>query len=237
MSRLHGLQVFLAEGDDPPRHVSPPNAPAGWNWTRIEITAWLVELLRAESQVIVGIDHGFSFPASYFERNGLTSWPEFMRAFCDTWSTDFQSLADAGVKDAGLGSNDEFRLTEMWTASAKSVFKFGVPGEVASSTHAGIPWLYTIREETRHEPKRTRIWPFDGWGLPDNGHLIVEAYPALFNKRFETEFTKHKRDAWATATWLQQADRLGRLQRYLDPPLTSDEKRFAELEGWIIGVS
>jgi hypothetical protein len=48
-------------------------------------------------------------------------------------------------------------------AGAKSVFHFDVPGSVAKSTHAGLPWLRYIR---LHVPT-VHFWPFDGWGCPD----------------------------------------------------------------------
>ena len=39
-----------------------------------------------------------------------------------------------------VGDASWFRLTERWTAGAKSVFRFDVQGAVAKSTHAGLPW-------------------------------------------------------------------------------------------------
>ena len=44
------------------------------------------------------------------------------------------------------GDRDWRRLVECRVRSAKSVFRFGVNGEVATSTHAGIPWLRFIRK-------------------------------------------------------------------------------------------
>ncbi len=38
------------------------------------------------------------------------------------------------------------RLSEERSGSAKSVFHFNVPGSVAKSTHAGLPWLRFIRQ-------------------------------------------------------------------------------------------
>jgi hypothetical protein len=38
------------------------------------------------------------------------------------------------------------RLTEE-RAGAKSVFHFDVPGSVAKSTHAGLPWLKYLRQK------------------------------------------------------------------------------------------
>ncbi|MBI2946010.1 MAG: hypothetical protein HYY23_00050 [Verrucomicrobia bacterium] len=54
-------------------------------------------------------------------------------------------------------------MTERWTPSAKSVFQFDVQGQVATSTHAGLPWLRFIRHRCRG---RVHFWPFDGWEIP-----------------------------------------------------------------------
>ncbi len=43
------------------------------------------------------------------------------------------------------GSTRWRRLTEERAGSAKSVFHFDVPGSVAKSTHAGIPWLLYLQ--------------------------------------------------------------------------------------------
>jgi len=40
-----------------------------------------------------------------------------------------------------MGETTWLRLTEQWTATAKSVFLFDVQGSVAKSTFAGLPWL------------------------------------------------------------------------------------------------
>ena len=38
---------------------------------------------------LVGIDHGFSFPLAYFDRNGLPQdWPKFLVDFQKHWPTD-----------------------------------------------------------------------------------------------------------------------------------------------------
>ena len=51
------------------------------------------------------------------------------------------------------------RLTDE-RAGAKSAFHFDVPGSVAKSTHAGLPWLRFIRQQVGG---RVHFWPFDGW--------------------------------------------------------------------------
>ena len=84
---------------------------------------------------------------------------------------------DAPPPGTRTGSSDEFRLTERWTSSAKSVFLFDVQGSVAKSTHAGIPWLKWLREQAG---ERLHVWPFDGWAIPSEKPVMV-SYSHLLN--------------------------------------------------------
>lgn len=136
-SRLAGLQVYAATTGLPER-VTTPAAPQSksWNWTRQEIAEWLIAQARSGQRFIAGIDHGFSFPLNYFERHNLTSWPEFLEDFLAHWPThdphtyvDFIRDREEGPPDR-TGSSADFRLTEKWTSSAKSVFLFDVQGSV-----------------------------------------------------------------------------------------------------------
>jgi len=135
-----------------------------------------------------------------------------------------------------MGWPNEFRLCERWTSSARSVFDFRAgPGMVAKSTHAGIPWLWHIREEVGD---RVHFWPFDGWGIPAGKSAIVEVYPSIFRGRYDREDrSADQQDAYATARWLRETCERGFLHHYLDPPLTGEERRTAELEGWILGIA
>ena len=72
---------------------------------------------------------------------------------------DFVRDGAVGNGAARAGNPRWRRLTEERTGSANSVFHFDVPGSVAKSTHAGIPWLRYVRRELG-EPGR--FWPFDG---------------------------------------------------------------------------
>ena len=89
-SRTPGLQVYAASGDEEPRAVRSPKAPHGanWNWCRKEIAEWLIEQARSKATFIAGIDHGFSFPISYFEKYKLKTWEGFLDDFCRHWPTD-----------------------------------------------------------------------------------------------------------------------------------------------------
>jgi hypothetical protein len=134
-----------------------------------------------------------------------------------------------------FGSATDFRLTEQWTSSAKSVFLFDVQGSVAKSTHAGIPWLRRIKQAVG---KQVHFWPFEGWKVPEGRSVIVEIYPSLVRNRYPRDGrTKDQQDAYAIARWLSDLDQNGFLDRYFDPPLTDEQRQVADLEGWIFGVS
>ncbi len=125
-------------------------------------------------------------------------------------------------------------MTEQRAGSAKSVFHFDVQGSVAKSTHAGIPWLRYLRQ--RHGD-RLHFWPFDGWDVPAGRSAVVEVYPSLWKHAYASEGrTPDQHDAFAVATWLQQADRDGRLQGAFHPALRAAERQIGMLEGWILGV-
>src|SRR5437879_13901746 len=132
-----------------------------------------------------------------------------------------------------MGSSRWRRLTDE-RAGAKSVFHFDVPGSVAKSTHAGIPWLRFIRQ--RLGP-RVHFWPFDGWDIPAGRSAIAEVYPSLWNRIFPSEArTRDQHDAYCIDAWLCGADRDGRLAGFPAPQLAAAERAVARLEGWILGV-
>lgn len=250
-SRLKGLQVYTARPGEPPRKQPGParsNNGQPWNWTRKEIAAWLIELSSQGVRYLAGIDHGFSFPQTYFDRYRLSSWPQFLDDFVKHWPTDRDYTYIDFIRDGvdnpwpdwpgpGLrvGKASEFRLCERWTSSAKSVFQFDVQGSVAKSTHAGIPWLKRIREAAGD---RIHVWPFDGWQPRVGASVLAEVYPSIFRNRYPREGrTNDEHDAYAVARWLAESAARGSLPRYFEPPLTLPERRIAEREGWILGIS
>jgi hypothetical protein len=223
--------------------VTTPACPASQrrNWNRQEIAKWLVELCREGKRFLAGIDHAFSFPVAYFDRHGLSTWPAFLDDFCQYWQTDRDHcyVEEFRKDNPRTGTDKEFRLTERWTSSAKSVFLFDVQGSVAKSTHAGIPWLRYIRQQTGGE---LHFWPFDGWDVPDGMSVVAEVYPSLFRHRYAQKSgaakrTQDQHDAYAVARWLEETTRHGFLCRYLSLPLTDEERKLAEREGWILGVA
>ncbi len=126
------------------------------------------------------------------------------------------------------------RVTELRAPAAKSVFHFDVQGQVAKSTHAGIPWLRYIRQ---HAQDGVHFWPFDGWRPPPTRSVIAEVYPAIWSRTFPSAGrTPDQQDAYATAEWLRRADADGSLERFFCPELEAHERKTAEIEGWILGV-
>jgi len=238
-SRMKALQVYEAT-DGPPERVLavPDEAKKHWNWNRAGIAQRLITLAESGVRYIAGIDHGFSFPFSYFKRYGLATWDRFLDDFVRYWPTHEPNTYVDFIRyrrPPRTGRATEFRLCERWTSSAKSVFKFDVQGQVAKSTHAGIPWLWHIR---RTVGDRVHFWPFDGWAIPDDRSVIAEVYPSIFRNRYPREGRlPDEHDAYAVARWLRETCERGSLERYLDPPLTADERQTADLEGWILGIA
>ena len=114
------------------------------------------------------------------------------------------------------------------------MFHFDVQGQVAKSTHAGIPFLRLLR---RSLPD-LHVWPFDGWQVPEGQACVVEAYPRIYSKDYAAEDrTPDQHDAYATAMWLRDSGNDGRLEVALSPELPSAVRQVAAFEGWILGVT
>lgn len=118
---------------------------------------------------------------------------------------------------------------------AKSAFHFDVPGSVAKSTQAGLPWLLHLR---RQLGPRLHFWPFDGWNPPDGRSVIAEVYPSLWSKSFPAEGrTSDQHDAYSAARWMQESDASGKLNAIFNAPLSQLERTRAKAEGWIFGIA
>lgn len=238
---LTGLRVYVADGRSLPKEVRP-EASARKHWTRRRLALWLKDTLRDGTPTITGIDHGFSFPERYFAHHGLArNWDAFLADFCahcpaDQQDATIDKLRAAQGSLALRGGDARWRRTaEMLAGGAKSVFHFGVPGSVAKSTHAGLPWLKQLRDASTTQ---LHVWPFDGWKPAPGTSVIAEVYPALWSAEFPHEgLTDDQRDAYAIAAWLQRADVQGTLDAAFQPKLTEEEKSAAAIEGWILGVT
>ncbi len=238
---LKGLRVYVASGSEVPVEVPPPSSPRSY-WTRSGLAEWLISTLRETTPTLAGIDHGFSFPLAYFQKHAISGgWEGFLDDFCAHWPTDqdnvyvdFVRNESCGNGVARQGSPRWRRLTEHRAGAAKSVFQFDVPGSVAKSTHAGIPWLRSMRQTLG---PAVHFWPFDGWAAKSDIHVVAEVYPSLWRGRYPVEGrTPDQQDAYTASRWLQETDLAGNLIQFFNPSLTADEQVVAEVEGWILGV-
>ena len=152
-SSLKGLRVYDAGIERQPDEVPPPTSFRKY-WTRRGFAEWLHDQILKPGPTIVGIDHAFSFPLEHVEMHGLPlDWYAFLEDFRHHWPThedhvyvDFIRDELRGDGPRRMGDASWFRLTERWTAAAKSVFRFDVQGAVAKSTHSGLPWLLYLKE-------------------------------------------------------------------------------------------
>jgi hypothetical protein len=239
-SSLRGLRVYMVDLSSPPTEVLPPPSPRKY-WTRRGIAEWLVERISEDQLTLVGIDHAFSFPLEYFKfKNPSLDWQEFLDYFQRNWPTDDDNTPVEFFrrgkfhKALDQQGNTRWRRIAERRAGAKSVFHFDVPGSVAKSTHAGLPWLRYIRQSAGN---RVHFWPFDGWEIPARRSVIAEVYPSLWCKGFSHEDrTADQHDAYSVAAWLRRADLDGSLAEFFKPSLTATERTNALLEGWILGI-
>jgi hypothetical protein len=233
-SRLPGIRVFESSPLLPPHEVR-----FGHHWSRRELAQWLSHEINSQGPAIIGIDHGFSFPLAYMEKYNLgPTWGDLLIDFTTHWPTAALGARVSDIRKgsgaARLGSPRWKRLCEYRSGSAKSVFHFGVPGSVAHSTHAGIPWLHNFRTLFASS---IHFWPFDNWAPRPGVSVIAEIYPSLWKSRYpRPDLTGDQLDAFATSSWLRDADISGELSAAFHPNLTSHERVQAGLEGWILGV-
>jgi len=126
----------------------------------------------------------------------------------------------------------EKRLTEERCPKTKPIYKIGGKGTVGLQSLYGIQHLAKLRYDLKDRGVKLFCWPFDGWDFPSSGHILVEMYPALANKKEKTD----ENDAEACSIWLYEQDKANTLIKWFNPNLDDDELRLARLEGWILGV-
>ena len=238
---LPGLRLFEATPDRAPSEIPPPPSPRKY-WTRRGLAEWLAGELADGPPAIVGIDHAFSFPMEYFMTHAVPlDWPAFLDDFHKYWPTDEEHTYVDCVRDGLSGNGGKRggdsrwrRLCERRSKGAKSVFHFDVPGSVAKSTHAGLPWLRFLRQRLG---SGAHFWPFDGWEPEAGRHVIAEVYPSLWNKTFPREGrTPDQHDAYSVARWLRETAVADKLPEFFQPNLQPAELATAQIEGWILGL-
>ena len=141
----------------------------------------------------------------------------------------------AGNGAARQGKQDWRRLCEERAGRPRSVFHFHAPGSMAKATHAGLPWLRFIRQKLGDH---VHFWPFDG-GIFRLAALRSPRSIRHCGTRISptTNCTRDQQDAFSIAAFLSRADADGSLIGLLAPDLTDEERKLAEIEGWILGAA
>ena len=251
------LAVCTVDGDGcevfpPPLRRGPDNRGPE-NWNREDIAKWLVDRLKEqETPTLVGIDHAFSFPVAYFRLHPHLlggDWGDFLDDFRNYWPTHGRGVTVRSqyirqvrrmmeIEEGGyrFGLPNWFRLTDPKGASA--CFDFMVKrGEVATSTHAGLPWLRYIRRKLKQAGAQVHFWPFDGWTICEGRSVVVEAYPRIWKRDVVSKgSTDHQKDAYVIARWMWEANKDDRLKECFIPHLNEAEFNQARKEGWIFGA-
>ncbi len=252
-SRIKGLAVAVASQNEPFQLQAPPSDPRfkperesqASLWSRRAVYRWLLqELHTSQQRIIVGLDHGLSYPLQQLERLGLSNWDEFLHWSHRTWRTTRLTMKQSKAQTDYVNSTDKRLVEREFIPSTKSVTDLdrvsGMQGAVSYSTHTGLPWIYRLRR-WQQRGLNIHFWPYDGMIVPEHRHVITEAYPSLYRRRmndsspYET-LSEHERDAAYIASWLQARDRTGTLAPYLElATLSHEEQQLALLEGWVLG--
>ena len=221
--------------------MEPPPSPRKY-WTRRGLAEWLTERLVGGCADLVGIDHGFSFPLRYFEVHHLEpDWPTFLDDFQKHWPTDAEHTYVDFIRDGSRGDGEARSGSARWRriteerAGAKSVFHFDVPGSVAKSTHAGLPWLRYLRQ-----PAWERVFTSG----PSTAGRSLRASPrwsrstrrcgarAFHGKAARPTSTTPTSPPPGCGRWILD----GSLGKFLKPDMLPGEYAVAQVEGWILGV-
>jgi len=130
VSSLPGLRVYMASPGQPPLEIKAYESgivPSKKHWSRRGIAEFLARELESGSCALVGIDHGFSFPISYFEKHSLAhDWHEFLDDFQQHWPTDLDHMEVDFIRN-------------------------GIEGKVrfAVGIHAGLDWRSSVVRPNR----------------------------------------------------------------------------------------
>jgi hypothetical protein len=143
--------------------------------TREEVAAHLVDLARADRDLVVGVDCSFSLPAWFLGERGYETVDDLWRAASEegeAWLAACEPpfWGRAGQKKPELP--EHFRATESAIAAIggirpKSTFQVGGAGSVGSGSIRAFPLLARLRDAGY------AVWPFDDPRRP----MLVEVWP------------------------------------------------------------
>jgi uncharacterized protein (TIGR00369 family) len=138
--------------------------------TRDEVVDALLAGANTASDVVVGLDFAFSYPAWFLRERGLGSAPELWELAVrqgEAWLAACEPpfWGRRGTTKPRLPA--DLRATDLDNVPAKSVFQIGGAGAVGTGSIRGMPCLRRLRDGG------FSVWPFD----PPHRPIVVEIYP------------------------------------------------------------
>jgi hypothetical protein len=217
--------------------------------TRDEVIDGLLARADVSSDLVVGLDFAFSYPAWFLTEQGLGSAPELWELVSLQGEAWLASCAPPFWGRPGAAKPRlpaDLRSTEMDNPPAKSVFQIGGAGAVGTGSIRGMPFLRRLRDGG------FSVWPFEPPGQP----LVMEIYPraltgvvtksdprarATFLEPFEldtklrqvAERSEDAFDAAVSALVMSRCqDELAALARETDPTLLLEGAMWSPLRSW-----
>lgn len=192
--------------------------------TRGTLFEQVKQLLATDKRILFGFDHSYSFPIGFYETitgEPWQRWDQLLRLMEDVpydaraWAASINEQIQQKVsvpQGPFWGPNfkpqerdpkfpyerthlKQYRLCEEREARMKPIYKIGGAGAVGLQALCGIPYLAKLRAYCWEQGIPLFCWPFDGWELPERGHVMVEMYPTMFNTGPRTD----EEDAMACA--------------------------------------
>ncbi len=146
---------------------------------RKELTEHLISEAERDSNLAVGLDFAFSFPAGFVTKRGHTEIDQVWKDAEDhgeSWLREcpFPFWGKPGHKKPALGVSllrqTELQVAELCGARPFSVFQIGGAGAVGVGSIRGMPHLRRLRHAG------FAVWPFDLPATP----LVIEIWPRPF---------------------------------------------------------
>ncbi len=134
------------------------------------------------------------------------------------WGPNFKQIykPEFSFEQAGIC---ERRIVEQREKKMKTIYQIGGAGAVGLQSIAGMYHLYQLLKECKNKNVPISCWPFNGWALPTQGHVLVEIYPLLMNSGTKSD----ENDARETVLTVAELDEREMSEGYLSPQMNEEE--------------
>jgi hypothetical protein len=126
----------------------------------------------------------------------------------------------------------ERRHIEVRLPRLKSIFQLGGVGSVGMQSLYGMYHLAGIVEDCNKSNIPLHCWPFDGWQIPENGHVAIEIYPGYYNQGLKSDLN----DAKNSVAYFRDRQNSGKLAESFAIPVYSAAQEEIQQEGWLAGI-